>query len=287
MTVPLLSTVAEARSWRRSLVGRTLGFVPTMGALHEGHLSLVRRSAGECDETLVSVFVNPLQFGPNEDFDVYPRPLDRDRALAEEAGATALFAPPAEEMYPEGFVTSVEVAELTDRLCGRSRPGHFRGVTTVVCKLLHVAAPHRAYFGQKDAQQAAVLRRMVRDLAMDVEMAVCPIVRDPDGLALSSRNAYLSEEERRVAPCLHEALRAAEEAVRAGERDAETLRGLLRRTVEQRLGSLGRVEYAEVVHPEALTDVERLEGPALAALAVHVGSTRLIDNLLLSPAPAR
>jgi pantoate--beta-alanine ligase len=256
-----------------------LGFVPTMGALHEGHLSLVRRARRSADATVVSVFVNPLQFGPREDFRRYPRAFARDRRLLGAEGTDVVFRPSVREMYPGGFAASVEVERLTRYLCGASRPGHFRGVLTVVAKLLNIVRPHVAVFGQKDAQQAFVVRRMVRDLDIDTRVVMAPTVREPDGLAMSSRNAYLTARQRRQAPVLYRALRLARGLVRAGERDAERLRAVMRRMVESQ--SSGRVDYIEVADTSELAPVRRLRGEVLVALAVAFGRTRLIDNLLL------
>jgi pantoate--beta-alanine ligase len=258
-----------ADAWRRD--GARVGLVPTMGALHEGHLSLVRRARAECDRVTVSIFVNPLQFGPSEDFGRYPRPLERDLALLAAEGVDAAFTPSVDEMYEEGETTRVRVHELDERLEGAHRPGHFEGVATVVTKLFNTARPHVAYFGQKDAQQAALITRMARDLATGIEIAVLPTVREPDGLALSSRNAYLGEAERQAARCLYRALRAANRAFLAGERDAERLGRAMRDVLDAE--PLARVDYAEVVDPRTF------EAPGtLAVLAVNVGATRLIDN---------
>ena len=253
-----------------------IGLVPTMGALHEGHLSLLRRARAGSDVLVMSLFVNPAQFGPNEDLDAYPRDEARDARLAEAEGVDVLFAPPVEEVYPRGFATTVRVDGLADVLCGAQRPGHFEGVTTVVAKLLNMVRPDVAYFGQKDAQQAIVIRRMVRDLDMPVEIEVCPTVREPDGLALSSRNAYLSPEERALALGLSRALRAAERAVANGEIDAEAVLAAAR-------GELGDLdaEYLELRSTEDLSPVERVNGSTLLAVAARVGRARLIDNAIL------
>lgn len=259
--------------------GQTVGLVPTMGALHEGHLSLIRRARAENDVVVVSIFVNPTQFGPHEDFARYPRPWERDVRLAEEAGADVVFHPSAEEMYPEGYSTWVEVEGLTEGLCGASRPGHFRGVATVVTKLLHICQPERVYFGQKDAQQLAVIRRMVRDLDFPVEVVDCPTVREADGLALSSRNTYLSPEERAQAPVLYRALREVERLVQTGETQVSELVAAARAVLAK--APLAQVEYVEIVDAESLEPVARVEGPCLVALAVRFGDTRLIDNVLI------
>jgi pantoate--beta-alanine ligase len=258
---------------------RTVGFVPTMGALHEGHLSLVRAAKAECDAVVASIFVNPTQFGPNEDFGKYPRTMEADCALLEREVVDAVFLPQVEEMYPAGAATWVEVEDLSGRLDGASRPGHFRGVATVVAKLFHIVGPDRAYFGQKDAAQVANLRRMVRDLNFDLELVVCPIVRESDGLAMSSRNRYLSPEERRQALVLSRVLRAMEVCYAAGERDARKLLAAGRMVMAEEPAV--RVDYLRMVDPETLVDVEEVRGAALAAVAAYVGATRLIDNVML------
>ena len=260
-----------------------VGFVPTMGALHEGHLSLVRRSRAECGLTAVSIFVNPAQFGHGEVFARYPRDLDRDGRMLEAEGVDVLFAPAPSDVYKPGHATWVEAPSLAQGLCGAFRPGHFRGVATIVAKLFNVVRPDAAYFGQKDAQQAALIRRMAADLDFRIEIVGCPTVREPDGLAMSSRNAYLSEEERREAPTLHAALKAARDAVAAGVRSG----GALRRIVLGRLeGSRFEPQYVEVVRSEDLSPIERLEGEILIAAAAHLGATRLIDNVIVQvPAP--
>jgi len=261
---------------------RTIGLVPTMGALHEGHLSLIRRAREDCDVVVVSLFVNPAQFNEAADLERYPRDEQRDRALARMAGADLLFAPSTEQIYPRGFSTSVEVLGLTDRLEGAVRgSAHFKGVTTVVAKLLNMVAPDVAYFGQKDAQQVAVIKRMVRDLDMTVRIEACPTVREPDGLAMSSRNAHLSEAERVRALALSKALAGACVAVSDGERSAE----LLTETVRASMGNLDvEPEYVELVSPDTFEPVSELDEPALLAIAARVGSTRLIDNVTLYPA---
>ncbi|MDT7885648.1 MAG: pantoate--beta-alanine ligase [Thermoflexus sp.] len=274
----VVHTIAEARAVRRALPG-TWGFVPTMGYLHEGHLSLVRRARAENDRVAVSIFVNPTQFGPHEDYARYPRDLERDLRLLEPLGVDLVFVPSVEEMYPPGFQTWVIVEEVSRPLEGASRPGHFRGVATVVAKLFNILQPDRAYFGQKDAQQTVVIRRMVQDLNIPVEIVICPTVREPDGLAMSSRNTYLNPEERRAATVLFRALQAAKARYEAGERDAERLREAMREVI--RAEPLARIDYVSVAHPETLQELERVEGPALLSLAVYIGTTRLIDNLML------
>jgi pantoate--beta-alanine ligase len=264
--------------------GRLVGLVPTMGALHEGHLSLVRRAVAECRPVTVSIFVNPAQFGPHEDFEQYPRRMETDRKLLEQAGVEYVFAPELREMYPEGFHTWVNVEGLSERLEGRIRPGHFRGVATVVLKLLEIVRPHKAFFGRKDAQQAQLIRRMARDLHLDSEIVVCPIVREPDGLALSSRNAYLTPEQRRAATVLHRALDGARRAIERGERDAVRLAAGMREVI--RSEPLAQLDYAELVDEEILEPVTRLRGACLALVAARFGGTRLLDNLLVEESDA-
>ena len=259
--------------------GRATGFVPTMGALHEGHLSLVRAALAECQPVIASIFVNPTQFGPSEDFQKYPRAFEADVQKLEEAGVDFLFAPQASEIYPPGFRTWVNVEGLSERLEGRSRPGHFRGVTTVVLKLLEIVQPHKAYFGRKDAQQARILRQMARDLHLDAEIVTCAIVREPDGLAMSSRNAYLSPAERRGATILFRALDGARASIARGERDALRLTAAMRDLL--RTEPLAAPDYVELVDAETLEPVTRLRGTCLSLLAVKIGNVRLIDNLLI------
>ncbi|MER3416891.1 MAG: hypothetical protein C4297_11860 [Gemmataceae bacterium] len=279
----VVSTVAELRAIVQAArrQGRRIGLVPTMGALHEGHASLIRAARRECDLVVVSVFVNPAQFGPREDYARYPRPFAEDCRLCQKWGVDVVFAPSVEAMYPPDYATWVEVHGLQDVLCGRFRPGHFRGVATVVLKLFNIAQPDLAYFGQKDAQQARIIEQMVRDLDVPVELRICPTVREPDGLALSSRNAYLSPSERQQATCLYRALKKAEELVRGGERQVARLRQAMHEilaTVPQ-----AQVEYAEIVDARTLQPIETLDRRALAALAVRIGSARLIDNMILEP----
>lgn len=259
--------------------GRPLGFVPTMGALHEGHLSLVRAAQQRCSPVVVSIFVNPAQFAPTEDLEKYPRQMEADRAALEALNVDYLFAPTAKEMYPGGFSTYVTVEGLSTRLEGKSRPGHFRGVTTVVLKLIEIVQPHSAFFGRKDAQQARIIRQMAADLNLDTEIVVCPIVREADGLAMSSRNAYLKPEERRAATALYRALDATRREIAAGERDAMRLTGVLRSTLNAE--PFVSVDYAEFVDADTFEPVTRLRRACLAVLAVFVGKTRLIDNMLI------
>ena len=278
----VLRTVAELRQWSRAERkdgGRTIGLVPTMGALHAGHASLIRAAAASCGRVAVSIFVNPTQFGPNEDYSRYPRTFDADCALAQAEGAGAVFAPSVEELYPSGAATFVEVDGLSGRLDGQSRPGHFRGVATVVAKLLIAAEPDRAFFGQKDAAQVAVLRRMAADLRLGTEIVVCPIVREPDGLALSSRNVYLSSTERTQSLVLSRAVRQVETMVAAGERNSSTLLAAVRRTFATEADV--RVDYIALVDWTTLEAVETAVPGTLFAVAAWVGATRLIDNTIL------
>jgi pantoate--beta-alanine ligase len=277
----IVKTVEEVRAivkeWRKQ--GLSVGFVPTMGFLHEGHASLIERAAKENDRVVVSDFVNPIQFGPKEDLASYPRDIDRDAAVCEKAGASLIFHPEKEEMYFDNFSTYVDMTGPSDELCGKSRPTHFRGVCTVVAKLFLIVAPDRAYFGEKDAQQLCVITRMVRDLNFDIEIVGCPIVREEDGLAKSSRNTYLSTEERKAAVILSRALAKGKEQVLAGERDA----GKVIQTISDIIASepLARIDYVQVVSFPDVIPVEKIEGPILTAVAVYIGTTRLIDNFIV------
>ena len=265
----------------RDALGGSVGLVPTMGALHDGHASLIRAARDRCDHVVASIFVNPKQFSPGEDLANYPRSLDSDLSLCEELGVDLVFTPDEANIYPEGFSTWVEVAGLTDKLCGQNRPGHFRGVTTVVCKLLNIVRPTQAFFGQKDAQQAIVLTRMASDLNLPCEIITCPTVREPDGLALSSRNRYLSAEERARAPSIYLALQAVVKAFAGGERRVDALTSILQVGLG---GETDRVDYAEILRLDDLEDIQTVAQPALCAAAVYVGETRLIDNVILDPA---
>jgi len=260
---------------------RIIGLVPTMGALHRGHLALIERARRECSTVIASIFVNPKQFGPKEDFSKYPRTFESDKEKLEQAGVDSLFAPEASEIYPQGFSSYVQVDGLSERLEGRSRPGHFRGVATVVMKLLQIVQPNFAYFGRKDAQQSRIITQMARDLNLDSETVVCPIVREPDGLAMSSRNAYLNAEERKAATVLHRALDAAKNELAAGVRDALQLQTSLRRKLD--CERLATVDYAEIVDSESFEPVVRVSKPSYIVLAVLIGKTRLIDNLYIEP----
>jgi pantoate--beta-alanine ligase len=273
-----ISQMREARSHMSGMVG----FVPTMGYLHEGHLSLVRRARQECEHVVVSIFVNPTQFGPQEDYQRYPRDEARDLALLEPLGVDVVFIPTADEVYPPGFCTWVEVkGPLAERLEGESRPGHFLGVATVVTKLFNIVQPHRAYFGEKDAQQLRIVRRMVEDLNLPVEVVPCPTVREPYGLAMSSRNTYLSPQEREEALALYRGLCLAQELVKGGLRDVAALRHRLEEFFRAAPGV--KLDYVSIAHPETLEELQRVEGPALVLVAARVGLARLIDNMLIEP----
>jgi pantoate--beta-alanine ligase len=272
-------SLSELRTSRAQLP-EPVGLVPTMGYLHAGHLSLVREARSECASVIASIFVNPTQFGPKEDFSTYPRDLPRDLALLESAGVDLVWAPTPEIMYPDGYQTWVSVEAITQTLEGSLRPGHFRGVATVVAKLFNAVQPQKAYFGQKDAQQAAVIRRMTHDLNFPIDIVVCPIVREPDGLAMSSRNVYLDPKERQAALVLSRALRAAQEAYAIGERYASALRSVMEETVLAE--PLVRLQYVSCADPDSLLELDgELNGPALLSMAVFIGKTRLIDNCLL------
>lgn len=277
----IFHTIAEIREFvqQARAGGHLIGFVPTMGYLHEGHLELMRRAKERCDTVIVSIFVNPTQFGPKEDFAQYPRDLERDAHMAEGVGVDAIFNPSVEEMYPAGFCAYVDVERLTEKLCGLTRPGHFRGVATVVTKLFNIVKPDYAFFGQKDAQQALVIRRMVNDLNMDLEVVTVPIVREADGLAMSSRNVYLTSEQRLAALVLSRSLQKAREIFLAGERDAARLRQLIVDMIEAE--PLAEIDYVEIFSYPELEPADRIQYPALLALAVKFGRTRLIDNTIL------
>lgn len=274
----VVTSVSEMRAWRSRAAG-CVGLVPTMGYLHDGHLSLVRASCARADVTAATIFVNPLQFGPREDLARYPRDPDRDLTLLATEGVDCVFMPDAAEMYPPGFATSIDVGPITSRLEGASRPGHFNGVATVVCKLFTIAEPHLAFFGRKDAQQLRVIRRMVRDLNLPVEVIGMPIIREPDGLALSSRNVYLAEDERRHALVLSRALKLAEDRFAAGERRAEAIRRAMRQAI--RSAPTATIDYVSVADSESLEELKVIDRPALVSLAVRFGGTRLIDNTML------
>lgn len=277
-----IETVGEmvqlAKAWRQE--GKKVGLVPTMGYLHQGHLSLAAAARMDCDIVVMSIFVNPTQFGPNEDYEAYPRDLSHDQVLAEGAGVDYLFAPQPGDMYPNGYSTFVNVEGVTDYLCGAKRPGHFRGVATVVSKLFHIVQPEKAYFGQKDGQQVAVLRRMVADLNMPVEIIARPIVREADGVALSSRNVYLNAEQRQQAVVLSQGLAKARELFVRGERDGEKLKQAVVNMIQT--ASLSKIDYVQLVDGDTMAPIDRITGKAMLAVAVYFGETRLIDNVLLA-----
>lgn len=274
----VVKTIQEVRDvvkeWKAQ--GLSVGFVPTMGYLHEGHESLINKAVENNDRVVVSIFVNPMQFGPTEDLDKYPRDLERDSKLCERAGANLIFHPEKEEMYFDDFSSYVDINGLSNELCGKSRPVHFRGVCTVVTKLFNIVNPDRAYFGEKDAQQLAIIRRFVRDLNIDVEIIGCPIIREEDGLAKSSRNTYLSKEERQAALILSQSLNLAKDAIASGERDSKTVIDLISKNIEKE--PLAKIDYIEVVDSLSMKPVEKIEKSVLVAIAVYIGKTRLIDN---------
>ena len=267
----------QVREWRKA--GLTVGLVPTMGYLHEGHKSLIDKAVEQNDKVVVSVFVNPMQFGPTEDLESYPRDMDRDAALCEKAGASLIFHPEPEEMYDDNFSSFVDMNTLTGGLCGKTRPIHFRGVCTVVAKLFNIVTPDRAYFGQKDAQQLAVIRHMVNDLSFGIEIVGCPIIREEDGLAKSSRNTYLNEDERKAALVLSRSLKEGRKLVDAGEKDAAKVKKTITDIIEKE--ALAKIDYVEVVDWNTLEPVENIDGPILTAIAVYIGKTRLIDNFIV------
>jgi len=276
----LIQNVSEMKALSKSVIddGKTIGFVPTMGYLHQGHLSLVQKAREENDIVVVSIFVNPTQFGPNEDYNRYPRDLERDLRLLNPFNVDYIFNPSVEEMYPAYYSVYVDETEMSKYLCGARRPGHFRGVCTVVTKLFNIVRPTRAYFGQKDAQQFRILRRMVENLNMDVEMVEMPIVREPDGLAMSSRNVYLSDEERREAPRLYKSLLEAKRLIDGGERDVQKIKDAMQRVLNH---PLLKIDYIEVVDEKRLIPVDRIEGDVIVAIAVFFGKARLIDNVII------
>ena len=267
----------QVKEWRKQ--GLSVGLVPTMGYLHEGHKSLIDRAVAENDRVVVSDFVNPIQFGVNEDLATYPRDIEADKRLCEQAGADLIFHPEAAEMYAPDFSTYVEMQKVSEGLCGKTRPTHFRGVCTVVCKLFHIVMPDRAYFGQKDAQQLAVIRRMVRDLDLDIQIVGCPIIREEDGLAKSSRNTYLSREERKAALVLSRAVFLGEDLMKKGERDADTILSAMRSLIGQE--PLAKIDYVEMVDADSIEPLVRARGRVLTAMAVYIGTTRLIDNFIM------
>ncbi len=276
----ITASIRETRMIRWQDPNLTWGFVPTMGYLHEGHLSLVKRASDENDRLAVSIYVNPTQFAPYEDLDNYPRDLERDLRLLRAEGVDLVFTPSDDTIYPPGFRTYITVADISELLEGASRPTHFRGVTTIVAKLLNIIQPRRAYFGQKDAQQAIVLKRMVQDLNFNVELIVCPIIREEDGLAQSSRNKYLTPEQRKAAPVLHRALNAAFTAFEKGEHSGDNLKQLMRAIISKE--PLAQIDYVSVADPDNLTELEEVTDRALVSVAAYIGDTRLIDNVLIS-----
>lgn len=278
----IFKTIEEVRiqikEWKKQ--GLTIGFVPTMGYLHEGHASLMQRARKDCDKVVTSIFVNPMQFGVNEDLDSYPRDLEADAKLCESLGVDLIFHPEVEEMYKKEFCSFVDMDGLTKELCGKSRPIHFRGVCTVVSKLFHIITPDQAFFGQKDAQQLAVIRRMVKDLNMDIEIVGCPIIREADGLAKSSRNTYLNKEERKAALILSQTINLGEQFVKDGERDAKKLVEFMKTNLAKE--PMARIDYVEAVNMDTIEKIEKIEGTVLVAMAVYIGTTRLIDNFIVT-----
>ena len=282
MEIIRIPRIMQDTSRGHLLHGRTIGFVPTMGALHEGHLSLMRMSKEENTITAVSIFVNPTQFGPSEDFASYPRKLEEDVEKLRKADIDILFLPDTSLIYPEGFATVVEVQGLSEKLCGRYRPGHFRGVTTVVAKLLTILRPTRAYFGQKDFQQTVIIKRMAKDLNLDAEIVVCPTIREHDGLAMSSRNAYLGKEQRAAATVLYRSLCRASDAIKAGMHSGAGVRSILQRELSE-VPLITGIDYASVFVPDTLDEADEITAEVLLAVAARMGSTRLIDNMLVVP----
>ena len=280
----IVKTIKEVREkvkeWRDT--GLSVGLVPTMGYLHEGHASLIKTSSSANDRTVVSVFVNPIQFGPGEDLESYPRDIEHDSEIAQAVGADLIFNPEPEEMYLDNFSTFVDMTGLTEELCGLSRPGHFRGVCTVVTKLFNIVKPDRAYFGKKDAQQLAVIRHMVQDLNVDIEVVGCPIVREEDGLAKSSRNTYLSPEERKAAVVLSKSINAGKEMVKSGEKDAGIILAKMQEIIDAE--PLAKIDYIKMVDADTIKQTKTIEAPAICAMAVYIGKTRLIDNFFTEDA---
>lgn len=280
--IKVLSTVDETRAqvkeWKKQ--GLTVGLVPTMGFLHEGHQSLIKKAVEENDKVVVSVFVNPIQFAPNEDLETYPRDLESDKKLCDSTGADLIFHPTPDEMYPGGFSTHIQMDNLTKELCGKTRPNHFGGVCTVVGKLFNIVKPDKAYFGQKDAQQLAIIKRMVRDLNFDLEVVGCPIIREPDGLAKSSRNTYLSADERKAALILSKSIELGKELVASGEKNAQTI--IKAMTDKINTEPLARIDYVNVVDALNIEPIDVIKGETLVAIAVYIGKTRLIDNFIIS-----
>jgi len=275
-----ITRIVQDTSRGHLLHGRSIGFVPTMGALHDGHLSLIRRSKNENDITVASIFVNPLQFGQSEDFQQYPRDTDGDIAKLRKAEADVLFMPDASLIYPKGFMTHVEVGGLSEKLCGAFRPGHFKGVATIVMKLFNIVQPTRAYFGQKDFQQAVIIKKMAKDIDMPVDIVVCPTIREHDGLAMSSRNLYLSEEERKAAAVIYKCLTQTSETIKSGIINIERVKGLMKEKLSEE-PLVREIQYASAYNPETLEELNAVEKEALLAIAIKIGNTRLIDNMLV------
>jgi len=280
MEIIRMPKIIQETSRGHLIEGKTIGFVPTMGALHEGHLSLVRRAKQENDITLVSIFVNPIQFGPSEDFEKYPRDIEGDIEKLEKEKVDIIFLPETSSIYPEGFLTHVEVKEISERLCGALRPGHFSGVSTVVTKLLNIAKPTRAYFGQKDFQQSVIIKQLVKDLDMDVDIVICPTIREQDGLAMSSRNAYLNKAQRNASTVIYRSLKEAADLIKSGTRDGNYIRALMldRLAKEPEVSS---IDYAGVYDPANMVEVSEIKSDVLLAVALRIGNTRLIDNMLV------
>ena len=281
MEIIRIPTIMRQTSQEHLKKGKTIGFVPTMGALHEGHLSLVRRAKQENDITTVSIFVNPIQFGPSEDFERYPRDREGDLEKLQKEKTDVTFIPEISSMYPERFLTHIEVNEISGRLCGAFRPNHFRGVATVVAKLLNIVKPTRVYFGQKDFQQSVIIKQLVRDLNIGVDVVVCPTVREQDGLAMSSRNAYLSEEQRKAATVIYGCLKEASDLVRSGIMDGIFIKGFMQERILNVPG-ISSVDYAGVYNPETMIEMSEINGDILLAIALKIGNTRLIDNMLVT-----
>lgn len=277
VTTKVIEVREQVKKWKQE--GLKVGLVPTMGFLHEGHASLIERACKENDKVVVSDFVNPIQFGPTEDLESYPKNFDRDKQLCENMGADLVFHPDADEMYEKDFCTYTDMESLTGGLCGKTRPIHFRGVCTVVSKLFNIVTPDKAYFGQKDAQQLAVIKRMVRDMSYGIEIVGCPIIREEDGLAKSSRNTYLSEEERKAALILSKSIKLGKEMIRNGEKKASIITDAMKTMISQE--PLARIDYVEMVNWNDLEPIETISGPILTAMAVYIGTTRLIDNFII------
>ena len=277
----IIKTIEELKKNRKTTEGK-VGFVPTMGHLHDGHLSLMKAAREECNNVIVSIFVNPTQFGPNEDLDAYPRDFERDKRLCEGGSVDCIFYPDVDEMYPREELTIVRVERITQKLCGKTRPTHFQGVTTVVAKLFNIVQPDIAYFGQKDLQQSIVIKRMAEDLNMDIKIKVCPIVREKDGLAMSSRNSYLKENERKAAPVLYESLQKAKGLFEKGENNADKIKETIRNNIEDKVKKeIGNIDYIEIFDTENIDDVKKIKKGNAIALAVFIGKARLIDNIIL------